>query len=86
MSMNNANYLRSPCEVIREINDMFQGDSEKEKKVRELLAEAESKTKRMSIELSKYDKTYHKGWWERIKDFEKRMKQRTHPDYKFKKV
>ena len=45
MSMNNANYMRSPCEVLREINDLFQGDTEKDEKVRKLLAEAEAKTK-----------------------------------------
>ena len=85
MSMNNANYMRSPCEVLREINDLFQGDSEKDEKVRKLLAEAEAKTKRMSIELTKYDQTYYLTWWDKILDYSDRLIRRKNPSYKFYK-
>ena len=85
MSMNNANYMRSPCEVLREINDLFQGDTEKDEKVRKLLAEAEAKTKRMSIELTKYGQTYYLTWWDKISDYSDRLIRRKNPSYKFYK-
>ena len=86
MSMNNANYLRSPCEVIREINDLFQGDSVQDKLIRELCAEAENMTKRIAIELSIYDKEYHKGWWDGVSDYAERMEHRKDSKYKFVKI
>jgi len=85
MSMNNANYMRSPCEVLREINDLFQGDTEKDELVRKLLAEAEAKTKRMSIELTKYDQTSYLTWWDKILDYSDRLMRRKNPSYKFYK-
>ena len=85
MSMNNANYMRSPCEVLREINDLFQGDTEKDEKVRKLLAEAEAKTKRMSIELTKYDQKYYLTWWDDILDYSDRLIRRKNPSYKYYK-
>ena len=85
MSMNNANYMRSPCEVLREINDLFQGDTEKDEKVRKLLAEAEAKTKRMSIELTKYDQKYYLTWWDDILDYSDRLIRRKNPNYKYYK-
>ena len=85
MSMNNANYMRSPCEVLREINDLFQGDSEKDELVRKLLAEAEAKTKRMSIELTKYDQKYYLTWWDDILDYSDRLIRRKNPSYKYYK-
>jgi len=85
MSMNNANYMRSPCEVLREINDLFQGDTEKDELVRKLLAEAEAKTKRMSIELTKCDQTYYLTWWDKILDYSDRLMRRKNPSYKFYK-
>jgi hypothetical protein len=54
MSMNSVFRLRTVCEVIREINDLNQGDSDREKLTREKLAEAEKMTKRMAQGLAKY--------------------------------
>ena len=47
MSMNSSNPKRSICEVIREINDLNQGDSAKAKVIRKRCAEAEGMAKRM---------------------------------------
>ena len=86
MSMCTANYLRSPCEVIREINDEFQGDTKRDEKIRKLCAEAEAMTKRMSIELTKYDDKYYKTWWEKVVDFNNNLIRRKSPEYKFHKI
>lgn len=85
MSMNNANYMRSPCEVIRLVNDMFQGDSALDEKVRYLLAEAELKSKLMSIELSKHNDSFHHRW-PREPLYDQRIKLRKSPGYKFYKM
>lgn len=62
MSMWRTSHLRNPCEVLREINDMFQGDGELDKTVRMKLAEVEAKTKEMSLFIDKYDKNFHERW------------------------
>ena len=76
---------RSPCEVLREINDRFQGDSEFDKWVREKLAEAEMKAKDMSIHLTVYEENYYKKW-ERNKDANRDDAFRTRKEYKFHQV
>ncbi len=53
---------RSPCEVVREINDLFQGDSELDRIVRKKLAEVEERAKDMSIHLSEHEPNYYKKW------------------------
>lgn len=53
---------RSPCEVLREINDLFQEDTEEHKLIRRLLADAESKAKDMSKHLTVYEPNYYKKW------------------------
>ena len=85
MSMNKSNSWRSPCEVLREINDLFQGDDELDQKVRMLLAECEYMTKHMSIELSKYKPNYHKRW-PRKKGWDKDDARRKQSDYKYHKL
>lgn len=62
MSMWRTSTYRSPCEVLREINDLFQGDTDIDRIVRKKLADVEAKTKDMSIHLSKYEPDYYKKW------------------------
>ena len=62
MSMWRTSAFRTPCEVLREINDIFQGDEELDKIVRKKLAEVEAKTKEMSLFIDKYDKKFHERW------------------------
>ncbi len=62
MSMNNVSVYRSPCEILRKINDKFQGDSKEDVEVRQLLAECEEMSKQMSIEVHKFNPDYFKSW------------------------
>lgn len=82
MTMLTASTLRSPCELLRKINDLVQGDTEKEKIIRRLCAEAEHSTKRLAQELNKYKKEAWKGWWAENKEFEKDIDRRLKPNYK----
>ena len=83
--MNNANPMRSPCEAIRLVNDMFQCDSPYDDAIRKLLAEAENKAKQMSIGLSKYQPNFHERWVN-FPGLEGRLDLRNHPQYKFHKI
>ena len=91
MSMWRTSAYRSPCEVLREINDLFQGDTNKDKVVRKLLAEAEEKAKDMSIHLTKYEPNYYKKWERNINansDFVFRQRDHDTPleTYKYHKL
>jgi hypothetical protein len=77
--------MRSPCEAIRLINDMFQEDTPHDIEVRKLLAEAENKAKQMSIELSDYQPHFHERWF-KFPGLEDRMNFRKSPDYKFHSI
>lgn len=80
--MRTSSPVRSPCELLRKINDMFQGDSERDLKVRRLCAEAESATKRLAQELNKHKKEAWKGWWALNKEFPYEVKMRIDDNYK----
>lgn len=87
MSMIKSNYMRSPCELIREINDLVQGDSEEHKRIRKLLAHTEKMTKEMSIEISKYRPDYHLVIWkQKNQDLAEDDKRRTSKNYKYHKL
>ena len=64
MSLRRATKVRTLCEVLREINDLHQGDKKHDKKVRKKLVEAECMAKKMSYKLLEYNKEYDKDWWE----------------------
>ena len=85
MSMWRTSVYRSPCEVLREINDLFQGDTEKDIRVRGLLADAENKAKDMSIHLTVYEENYYKKW-DKNKDANRDTKFRTRKEYKFHRI
>ncbi|MCX6328214.1 MAG: hypothetical protein NTZ85_01685 [Bacteroidia bacterium] len=55
--MTNAVIIRSPCEIIREINDMFQSNI-RCKLIRKKCAEIENLAKAMSVEINKTNKDY----------------------------
>ena len=91
MSMWRTSAYRGPCEVVREVNDLFQGDNAEERKIRKLLAEIEFKAKDMSIHLSKYEPNYYKKWElnkDANDDFLRRQKAHNTPrdDYKYHKL
>ena len=82
---------RTPCEVLREINDLFQGDTEKDRIVRKKLAEVEAKTKEMSLFIDKYDSKFHNRWELNVDsaaDFNFRQKDHDTPKetYKYHKI
>ena len=85
MSMWRTNPYRSPCEVLREINDLFQDDTAKDKYVRKLLAECEVMSKDMSIHLTKYEPNYHKKWKSNV-NANADIKFRERKEYKFHKI
>lgn len=64
MSLRRATRVRTLCEVLREINDLHQGDKKHDRKVRKKLVEAERMAKKMSYKLLEYNKEYDKDWWE----------------------
>lgn len=83
MSLRRATELRTLCEVLREINDLHQGDKKHDRKVRKKLIEAEYMAKKMSYKLLEYNKEYDKDWWETVegKKREKLLKKRFSKSY-----
>ncbi len=87
-----SNRTRSVCEVLRLINDAVQDNTEKDQKVRELVAEAMNYTKRMAKKLWEYHNEYgidryDKGWFDTNaymteKEAEEMEKRRQDPNYK----
>jgi len=85
MSMNRTSPYRSPCEILRKINDMFQGDTELDKRIRRLLAESESKAKDMSTHLSVYEPKYFEKW-DLNKEANRDDAFRSRKEYKYDKI
>jgi hypothetical protein len=83
VSLRRATELRTLCEVLREINDLHQGDKKHDRKVRKKLIEAEYMAKKMSYKLLEYNKEYDKDWWETVegKKREKLLKKRFSKSY-----
>ena len=69
MSMKSRHPKRTLCEVLRLINDIVQSDSEEHRQIRDLLAEAEHKAKRVVRKLVEYNQKEHAEWWEENQDF-----------------
>jgi len=82
MTIRTASTLRSPCEILRKINDRFQGDSERDKEIRALCQEAERATKKLAQELNKYKKEAWRGWWKANEQFKEDVKLRLSDNYK----
>lgn len=83
MSLRRATKIRTLCEVLREINDLHQGETKHDRKVRKRLVEIERMAKKMSYKLLEYNKEYDKEWWETIegKEREKRLRKRLSKSY-----
>ena len=76
MTLRSANGARTVCEVLREINDVMQGEP-KHLAVLAKLREAEAMCKKMALKLYDYNKNYDKGWWDANPDYEEDLKRRT---------
>lgn len=84
MTFRGMNYeFRTVCEVLRDINDLHQTDSECDKETRIKLIEAEGMAKRMAKKLLEYNSKYHKDFWESTKgmEYKKILKKRLNKSY-----
>lgn len=79
--MKHACFVRTLCEVLREINDLHQEQKPKDRKTRKLLCEAEDMAKRMAFKLKEYNKHYDAGWWKDNPDYEKDLDRRLSKKY-----
>jgi len=67
--------------VLREINDMHQGDTQVDLDTRAKVREAVDMAKRMDRKLKEYNKEYDAGWWEANPDYEADLERRLATDY-----
>lgn len=80
MSMRSANGKRTLCEVLREINDVLQGDP-LHPVILPKLVEAERMSKRMAQKLYENNKQFDAGWWKDNTDYEADLKRRMAKNY-----
>jgi len=78
---NKVNKIRTICEVLREINDLHQDDSQQSKTTRKLLCDAEDMAKRMVKKLKEYNMKWDATWWEKNPDYEKDLDKRLNEKY-----
>ena len=85
MSMNRSNQKRSICEVLRDINDLHQGDTDTDKNTRILLMEAEVMAKKIVNKLIDYSKIANKSAWIEWENdnpnYEEDLRRRTNKSY-----
>ena len=83
--MRDSSPKATPCELIREINDLCQGDSKKDKDIRALCGAAEKMTKRIALELHRYSKEIWKDekWWKPNIAWKAKGKRRSRSNYKY---
>lgn len=81
MTMRGSSKHYTICEVLREINDLHQEDTEHDKMIRNKLSLAEKMAKRMSKKLLEYNKEVYKDWWERNPDYEEDINRRLSNTY-----
>lgn len=76
MPMNEASKFITICEVLREINDLVQEDTELNKNIRSKLSTAEKMAKRMSRKLVEYNQEVFKNWWDENPDYKADLERR----------
>ena len=87
MSMKSTWEERTPCEVLREINDLVQDDDKKSRRIRKKLAYAENLVKDMALALRDCNKdALSKGTWEKNKDYEEDAKRRQSKNYRWERA
>ena len=80
MSLRGAVEKRTLCEVLREINDLLQGQSV-HRQILPKLIEAENMAKKMAGKLVEYNKEIFADWWQANPDYEKDVKRRLNEHY-----
>lgn len=81
MSLRMAARKRTICEVLREICDLHQSQTDHDKTIRKKLFEAEKMAKKMSKKLLSYNKFVYKGWWKQNPDYEQDVQRRLNKRY-----
>ena len=79
MGFRQSTPTRTPCEILREINDLCQSDSALDKLIRKKLSEVMKGAKLMSYEIEKYDNKWNLLTWKSPNindkaDWERRLK------------
>lgn len=80
MSLRDTCEKRTVCEVLREINDLLQGNSI-HPTILPKLREAEAMCKKMAGKLFEYNKAFDAGWWEKNPEHQERLKSRLAKNY-----
>ena len=83
MTMRTASTTKTPCEIIRCINDLCQEDNPKDNEIRKLCAEAERGAKKIAQALSKANHKFllQPGLWEQNPGWKKLLANRLRDDY-----
>jgi len=81
MTMRNASHKITVCEILRDINDLHQGDDEHDKRVRELLFTAEKMAKKMDQKLFEYNKKWDEEFWKENPEYKKKLEKRLKKSY-----
>ena len=85
MGLKCSTTYRTPCEIVREINDLIQADNALNRLIRSKLIEIEKGAKLMSDEVEKHDKGWNIRTWRKPNTNEPEdWKRRLKPDYKTK--
>lgn len=89
MSIRHASQDRTICEVIRKVNDLAQGSSEKDWAIRNLCTEMEIMAKKITLKLIDYKRKVDEDgfieWEHKNPTFEEDLKRRLREDYKIGK-
>ena len=82
--MRTASRFLTPCEALRQINDLCQSNSKKDKEIRYLLAKFEKMAKKLAREVNKRPgEKINDSWWEKIEiDFDNIVSWRISETYK----
>jgi hypothetical protein len=80
MSLRGATEKRTICEVLREINDVLQGNPIHSKILPKLI-ESEAMAKKMAGKLVEYNKEIFSDWWQKNPDYEIDLKRRLDENY-----
>ena len=80
MSIKGACEKRTICEVLREINDLLQGNPIHPKVLPKLI-ESEGMAKKMSRKLVEYNKEIFATWWEANPDYAADLERRHNESY-----
>lgn len=85
MSMKHTSKRLTVCEVVRQLNDIHQSDSDHDKTVREKLAEIECMSKRMVQKLMEYKEKKSVLFPDSNTEYSEKVKLRKSKKYKVEK-